>query len=90
MKGMVPGWLPYDTAWVYVTGVCLVLGALGLITGFRARTAAYLLGLLMLIFILTVHAPGLPSTGSTVNLLKDVALLGGCLMLAGYYGSSRS
>ncbi len=86
MAGYVPAWLPLKTLWVYVTGVALAAAGVAFILGIKARLAAYLLAVLLLVFMLTVHAPGLPKAASMVAFFKDLALIGGCLMVAGQVG----
>ncbi len=88
MQGMVPAYVPGGVIWVYITGVLLILGAAGFIINKSVQLAGYLLGGLMLIFILTIHLPvvvGGDQNGMG-NLLKDLALMAGAL----YIGSSSS
>lgn len=87
MAGLVPSWVPGGVLWVYLTGVALIAGGVGLWTRRFAVPAALGLALLMLTFALTVHIPGLgdPTTGqfATISLLKDLALAGGLLAFVG-------
>ena len=57
MQGMVPSFIPGGVIWVYITGVLLILGASGFVINKSVQLAGYLLGGLMLIFILTIHLP---------------------------------
>ncbi len=94
MAGMVPHWLPGGgVLWVYLTGVALVAGAAGLITGFKAEQAALGLAALMAVFIVTIHLPGIRHPEmqqmAMMSLLKDLALMGGALVIAGTARSRR-
>ncbi|MBL8020039.1 MAG: DoxX family membrane protein [Leptospirales bacterium] len=81
----VPGYLPFPLVLVYITGAAMVLAGASIISGKKVRTACLLLALLLLIFIVLVDIPGLPNQLSVGALLKDLALLGGALTLAGNY-----
>ena len=47
----VPDFLPGGIAWVYIVGTAFVLAALSFVTNIWVRTAAYLLALLLFIFV---------------------------------------
>ncbi|MDH5719106.1 MAG: DoxX family protein [Spirochaetia bacterium] len=87
MKGMVPGWLPGQIFWVYLTGLFLLAGAIGIAINKKGKLAAMLLAALIGSFILFVHVPGLVNEQtmqmSMMSLLKDMAIIGGALALAG-------
>lgn len=94
MAGMVPAWLPGGgVLWVYLTGVALIAGAVGLITGFKAEQAALGLAGLLGVFILTIHLPGLRHPEmqqmAMMSLLKDASMMGGALVIAGTLRSRR-
>lgn len=82
MAGMVP--IPGGALWMYVTGVCLIAGAVGIATNIRGlgKLAAFLTGVLVLIFAMSVQLPGVLRGGDTammyqVSLLKDLIIAGG-------------
>ena len=86
MAGMVP--LPGGAIWVYITGVALIVAAVSIIIQKKARLAATLLAILLLIFVFTIHLPGVLAGGdggqmSMMSLLKDLAIAGGALIFAG-------
>lgn len=83
MAGMVP--IPGGVIWVYVTGAALIAAAVAIITGKHAVLAAQLLALFLLLTALTVHLPALMGgdTNAMSQVLKDVALAGGALVLSG-------
>lgn len=94
MGGWVPAYIPGGIFWIYFTGVAMILAALAIGTGIQGRAACLGLALLLLIFIVTVHLPGLgnPHTQSMamMGLLKDLGLLGGALVIASTFPAKRS
>ena len=88
MTGMVPSFIPGGVIWVYVTGIALLAGAIVIIANRRlASLATLLMGVLLLIFALTVHLPSVINPemmmSAMPNLLKDTALAGGAFAYAG-------
>lgn len=77
MAGMVP--LPGGVFWIYLTGLALLLAAISIIIRKMDRLACLLLGILLLVFALSIHLGGAidGDQASTTNFLKDVALAGG-------------
>jgi len=87
--GMVSSFIPGGGFTVIITGLALLAACIAIILKKLIRIACLLLALLLLIFICTIHIPGL-FEGATANmalieLLKDTALMGGALMIAGMY-----
>lgn len=85
----VPDFLPGGIVWVYIVGVAFILAAISFMTNILVRTAAYLLALMLFIFVLTIHLPNYLNTAdaeyqrmSLTNLLKDSALAAFALYLA--------
>lgn len=78
MQGMVPDFLPAPVFFVYLTGVALLLAAVAIIIGKKAKLATQLLGLMLALFALLIHLPGFMegSQAATSNFLKDLALAG--------------
>ena len=70
---------------VYLTGAALLAAAVAIIIGKMDRLAALLLGIMLLIFALSIHLPSIIGAGeneqqmamSMGNMLKDIALAGG-------------
>jgi uncharacterized membrane protein len=83
----VPSWMPGHLFWVCFVGVALIAAALSLITGFRVRLAAVLVGIMLFLFVLLIYVPNLvrnPHDRFAMALpLRDLALSGGALALAG-------
>ena len=90
MSGIVPKFLPVHELLVYLAGAILVAAAVAILLNKYARPACLVLAGLLLIFVLTIHLPGLfnnPDPGMqlsiTASLLKDTALAGSALFIAG-------
>lgn len=86
MAGMVP--IPGGVFWVYLTGAALIAAAIAIIIGKKARLAATLLGLMILLFALIIHLPSVMAGGdggqtSMMSMLKDLMIAGGAIVLAG-------
>ena len=85
----VPEFLPGGMAWVYIVGVAFILAAISFMTNIWVRTAAYLLAVLLFIFVFAVHLPSYLDTADKAyqqlafnSLLKDLALAGFALYIA--------
>ncbi|HVK97903.1 MAG TPA: hypothetical protein VM368_08800 [Flavisolibacter sp.] len=85
----VPDFLPGGKVWVYTTGIAFILAGISFITNIMVRVAAYLLALLLLIFVFTIHLPNYMHTADMDyqrqafnNLLKDTALAAFALYIA--------
>jgi uncharacterized membrane protein len=91
MAGMVPSWLPGGVFWVYLTGLALIAATIAIITKKHISLAALLLGILMFVFVLTVHLPGLMggSQMAMSGLLKDFALGGAAFMISGLFNNAE-
>ena len=78
---IVPDYMPGGVVWVYVTGVCIILAAIAIVLNNRlTRPACYLLALMLLIFVFTLHLkPAL--NGNPNNLLKDTAIAMGAIII---------
>ena len=90
LVGYVPSFLPSaGNLWVYIPGAAFILAAVAFITNRMVKTAAYLLAVLLIIFVLTIHLPGFLNAGDPelrqgelVNLLKDTAIAAFALHIA--------
>lgn len=74
MTGGVPGFMPGDAKiWIYVTGAGLIAAALAILINKFKMLACYLLAVMLLIFVFTLHLkPAMD--GNLSGLLKDSAL----------------
>ncbi len=89
MAESLKGW-PASVFLVYVSGVALILAAVSIIINIKARLACVLLIILLLLIIGGVDIPGMVKVEAweekmqaTVNLLKDIGLMGAALTYAG-------
>ncbi len=84
MAGMTPFG---GVAMVYITGLALVAAAISIFIGKLDKLACVLLALMLILFVILIHAPGLGDEAtmqsSMSGLLKDFALAGGALLCAG-------
>lgn len=90
MAGMVP--VPGGVFWVYLTGLALLAAAVSIAVGKHAVLATRLLGLMLLIFAVSIHLVGVVNApdaaamqASMTNLLKDTALAGAAFVLSGVF-----
>ncbi|MES0488746.1 MAG: DoxX family protein [Leptospirales bacterium] len=83
MAAMVP--LPGGIFWVYLTGVALIAGGLGIIINKMARLAAFLLGVMIFIFAFSLHLPPMleGNQGEMMQFMKDVMIASGAWAIAG-------
>ncbi len=91
MAGMVP--IPGGVFWVYLTGIALLAASISIFIEKYARLACILLGVMLIIFVLSMHLPGVlggEMQPNMSNLLKDLSLAGGAWILAGNYSSESS
>ncbi len=83
MSGMVP--IPGGIFWIYLTGLSLILAGISIIIQKLDEWSSFLLAVMLLVFVLTIHLPGVLAGGEMAqmyitNLLKDLALAGGALI----------
>lgn len=85
--GSITSFIPVKGYVVILTGIALIAAGLAIITKKFVQTAAMLLAVLLLIFIATIHIPGLFDAEnwrlSLIMLLKDTSLMGGSILIAG-------
>lgn len=94
MADMVPAYFSGGSLWVYLTGIAQIAFAVSAIFGKYDKLAAALCALMLLIFILTLHLPGLSnmemSKLAMTNMLKDLGLIGGAMMYATNFSKDKS
>jgi uncharacterized membrane protein len=80
---IVPSWIPGHLFWAYFVGFALIAAALSLATSIRWRLAAAFLGIMIFIFVLTIHIPNLLNAPHDkvrlTLLLRDLTLSAGAL-----------
>ncbi len=91
MAGYVPSFIPGGVFWVYLVGLALIAAAVSILIQKKAKLACLLLAILLMIFVLTIHIPGLFSDNpmqaqlAMTMMLKDLALSGAALFFSGSY-----
>ncbi len=89
MMAIVP--LAGGAFWVYLTGVAELAFAASVVLGKWDKLAAMLCALMLLLYVVLIHAPGLSMYESAANnLLKDLGLAGGALMYAKAFARDKS
>ena len=85
----VPAFIPGGILWVYLVGVAFILVALAFLTHRMVKIAGYVLALLLIIFVLTIHLPNYLNAGDKdmqdvafISMLKDTALAAFALHIA--------
>ncbi|MGZ5255640.1 MAG: hypothetical protein ACXWCT_14610 [Flavitalea sp.] len=94
MENKVPDFVPGGIIWIYISGVAFILASIAILINFQTKIACYLLALMLLIFIGTIHIPVI-ATGETeeirqtalIMMLKDVGLVMAALLVG--YNSDR-
>jgi putative oxidoreductase len=94
MANMVPTYFSGGSLWVYLTGFAQIAFAVSALVGKYDKLAAVLCALMLFIFILTLHLPGLSnlqmSEMAMRNMLKDLGLIGGAMMYATQFAKDNS
>lgn len=90
MMVYVPNFIPGGVIWVYFVGGAFILAAISFVLNKQAKLAGYLLALLLLIFVFTIHLPTYLQGGTEetrhdalINLLKDTAIAAFAMHIAG-------
>ena len=55
---MVPSWIPFPLFWTYMAGIGLLGSGIAIIFKIKTRLIATLLGIIILIWFITIHVPG--------------------------------
>lgn len=90
---LVPRWIPAHTFWVYLVGVAFLCASLSITVLVRARLAAALVGMTLLIFVIVMDIPGVVAHPGNrffwALALRQLAFSGGAFAFAMWPGSSR-
>ena len=85
----VPSFIPGGIIWVYFVGAAFILVAISFLTNKLVKLSGYVLAVLLIIFILSIHIPNYLNAGdkemkqlALINLLKDTAIVGFALHVA--------
>jgi uncharacterized membrane protein len=83
MAGMVPAFLPGGVVWVYITGLGLAAAGLSFILEKMMKLAGYLLAVMLLLFVVLIHAQNIGTDNSAIaSILKDLGLAMGSILIA--------
>lgn len=87
MAGMVPSYFPAPVVFVYITGVALLAAAVSIIIQKKAKLATMLLGIMLLIFVLTLHLPGMMGGDQTsmAMFMKDLSMAGAAFFMSSIF-----
>jgi uncharacterized membrane protein len=86
--GMSSTFVPTGAYTILIIGAILILASISIILNKNIKLACYILAGLLLLFIATIHIPGLFNADikvaqlSLIELLKDTGLMGGAIMFA--------
>jgi len=86
---LVPAWIPNPRFWVYLTGIALIAGGVGLLlpkTQRLAAIAATMVGIMILLWVLLLHIPralaNVHDASETSGVFEALALSGAAFILA--------
>ena len=102
--GMMSTFIPGGGYIIIITGLALIAACISIIAKKYIQLSCLLLALLLFLFIITIHIPGLfdstqitilnmntrVSTLAFIELMKDASLMGGALMIAGIYRNEKT
>jgi len=86
--GMSSTFVPTGAYTILIIGAILILASISIILNKNIKLACFILAGLLLLFIATIHIPGLFNADikvaqlSLIELLKDTGLMGGAIMFA--------
>jgi putative oxidoreductase len=91
--GMLTSFIPLGAYTIILTGILLITASISIITKKFVKISTICLAILLFIFIVTIHIPHLITetdrTVTLIALLKDISLMGGSLMIAGFYSEEE-
>ena len=83
---LVPAYMPWRLFWAYFTGTAMAAAGVSFIIRWQTQLAAFLLGCLMLLYLLMVHPlmlSGEPGVGQHwTRFMQDIAIMGAAFALA--------
>jgi uncharacterized membrane protein len=91
--GMMTSFIPGGAYTILLTGALLILASISIMINKYLKITCFGLAALLFVFIVTIHIPGLFTPNSKlalVELLKDMALMGGAIMIAVHFDSPKT
>jgi len=92
--GMLTSFVPLGGYTIILTGLIMIGVSISIITKKFIKVSTLILAGLLFVFIITIHIPhlmdGSERTSILIALLKDISLMGGSLMIAGYCWESET
>ncbi len=93
IKEGVPSWIPWHLFWAYFVGCALLAAALSIATNVQVRVSATLLGIMIFIFVLTLHVPKVLANPhdriAWAVAVRDLSFAGGAWALAGTHAEEE-
>lgn len=86
--GMMSSFIPGGAFTILVTGALLIIASISIMLNKFVKTACFWIAGMLLVFIITIHIPGLFTANweiALIELLKDIGLMGGAIMIAAYF-----
>jgi uncharacterized membrane protein len=87
VASVIPGWIPWHTAWAYGTGLAHGAAGLAIVSGVKRRLAALLEGWMFAIWVVILHAPrvagAIENRNEWTSLFIALAMAGGAWLIAG-------
>ena len=83
---LVPGYMPWRMFWVYGIGCALIAAGLSIAIGIAVRWSGLLFGIMMFLFVATIHLPGAlarPDRIVWTIVFREMSFGGGGWLLAG-------
>jgi uncharacterized membrane protein len=94
VRTLMPAYMPWRLFWAYFTGTAMLVAGLSFVARWQVRPAAFLLGCLMLLYLLIVHPPILwrePEVGQHwTRFMQDIAIMSASFGLAMVWGAGRA
>ncbi len=83
---LVPSWIPWHFFWTYFAGVALIAGGIGIMIPLTRQLAAYLVGIMIFLWVITLHIPralaSIRSSNETTAVFEALALSGAAFLIA--------
>ena len=92
LVGMMSSFIPGGGFTILLTGLIMIAASISIMLNKFVKIACYSIAGLLFLFITTIHIPGLFTANwqlSLIELVKDMGLLGGSILIAAYFGSSE-